>query len=187
MQLKRLRRRYPGQKPNKDLKSKKSPDRLNDLIRDNLITGYNTDLSNLNIPLLVLSVNRSKDSEIINKLSHFFKAESFWKQYKMIIAVDHTVDINDYFTVAWQMLGNSDPVRDHHYISESSIFIDGTIKAYQSGGFVRKWPNIVCSDAGTIKTVDQKWESLGIGALIPSPSLKTEKLKRTGNEEIMIK
>jgi 4-hydroxy-3-polyprenylbenzoate decarboxylase len=176
-----------GQFKNKGLKSKELLNRLNDMIRDNLITGYNTDLLDKNIPLLILSVNRFEDSEIISKVIDFLKSESYGKQFKMIIAVDHTVDSSDYFTVAWQLLGNSDPARDHHFISASSIFIDGTIKAYQPGGFDRKWPNIICSDAGTIEAVDQKWESLGIGAFIPSPSLKTSKLKRTGNEEVMIK
>jgi 4-hydroxy-3-polyprenylbenzoate decarboxylase len=176
----------PGQIKNKGLTNKELLNRLNDLIRDNLITGYNSDLSYINIPLLILSVNRSEDREIISKVTGFLKSESYGEQFKMIIAVDHTVDTSDYFTVAWQLLGNSDPVRDHHFISTSSIFIDGTVKAYQSGGFVRKWPNIVCSDANTIEAVDQKWESLGIGAFIPSSSLKTCKLKRTGNEEVVI-
>jgi 4-hydroxy-3-polyprenylbenzoate decarboxylase len=132
-----------GQFKNKGLKSKELLNRLNDMIRDNLITGYNTDLLDKNIPLLILSVNRFEDSEIISKVIDFLKSESYGKQFKMIIAVDHTVDSSDYFTVAWQLLGNSDPARDHHFISASSIFIDGTIKAYQPGGFDRKWPNII--------------------------------------------
>jgi 4-hydroxy-3-polyprenylbenzoate decarboxylase len=88
--------------------------------------------------------------------------------------------------VVWQVLGNSDPKRDHRFITPLLILIDGTIKAYRKGGFPRKWPNIVSSDIETILNVDQKWESLGIGAFIHSPSLRNLKLSRSGREEIII-
>ena len=68
----------------------------------------------------------------------------------------------------------------------SSVLIDGTIKAYRKGGFPRKWPNVVCSDIETISAIDQKWESLGIGEFIHSPSLKYIGLCRKGTDEIII-
>jgi 4-hydroxy-3-polyprenylbenzoate decarboxylase len=104
----------------------------------------------------------------------------------LIVAVDHNVDVNDLQMVAWQVLGNSDPKRDHLFITTSTILIDGTIKAYRNGGFPRKWPNVVCSDMETISHIDQKWESLGIGSFIHSPSLKNMKLSRQGRDEIII-
>ena len=55
--------------------------------------------------------------------------------FRLILVVDHTVDPNDLHMVAWQILGNSDPKRDHEYISSSSLIIDGTIKAFRKGGF----------------------------------------------------
>jgi len=88
--------------------------------------------------------------------------------------------------VAWQLLGNSDPQRDHEYISPSSVLIDGTIKAFRKGGFTRKWPNIVCSNIETISAIDNKWESLRIGPLIQSPSLKYQGLCREGADEIVV-
>ena len=103
----------------------------------------------------------------------------------LILAVDDTVDVNDWFTVAWQVLGNSDPQRDIVFISDNSLFIDGTIKAFRKGGFPRKWPNVVCSAEDTIKSINQKWESLGIGSFIPSPSIKSLKLSREGNDEVI--
>ena len=36
--------------------------------------------------------------------------------FRLILAVDHTVDVNDLFMVAWQILGNTDPERDHRFI-----------------------------------------------------------------------
>ena len=56
-----------------------------------------------------------------------------------------------------------------------------------SGGFKRRWPNIVCSDNETIKSIDKKWASLEIGPFIISPSLGSGRLMRNGNEEIIIK
>jgi 4-hydroxy-3-polyprenylbenzoate decarboxylase len=100
--------------------------------------------------------------------------------------VDHTVDVNDLFMVTWQLLGNSDPQRDHQFISPFTVLIDGTIKAYRKGGFPRKWPNVVCSDIHTISTIDRKWESLGLGEPIYSPSLKYIRLCRKGTDEIII-
>ena len=42
--------------------------------------------------------------------------------FRLILAVDHTVDPDDLHMVAWQILGNSDPQRDHEYISSVLSF-----------------------------------------------------------------
>lgn len=152
----------------------------------NLIKNYHLNLFNYDIPVLIIAVNRSLDPNVIEKVSNLFKTNDPNGFFKMIIVVDHTVDPGDYFTVAWQVLGNSDPQRDHEYISTSSLLIDGTIKAYRKGGFSRRWPNVVCSDSDTISTIDKKWESLKIGPLIDSPSLKSRVLCRDGTDEIVI-
>jgi len=68
--------------------------------------------------------------------------------------------------VAWQILGNTDPVRDHFMIYQDTILLDGTIKFYRAGGFPRRWPEIVCSDTKTIEKIDKKWELLGLGEFI---------------------
>ena len=49
---------------------------------------------------------------------------------------------------------------------------DGTRKTKEFDDFQRDWPNIIVADDATIKTVDKKWDQLGIGEFIPSPSLK---------------
>jgi 4-hydroxy-3-polyprenylbenzoate decarboxylase len=152
----------------------------------NLIKNYHLNLFNDDIPVLIIAVNRSLDPNVIEKVSNLFKTNDPNGFFKMIIVVDHTVDPGDYFTVVWQALGNSDPQRDHEYISTSSLLIDGTIKAYRKGGFSRIWPNVVCSDSDTISTIDKKWESLKIGPLIDSPSLKSRVLCRDGTDEIVI-
>jgi 4-hydroxy-3-polyprenylbenzoate decarboxylase len=106
--------------------------------------------------------------------------------FRLILIVDHTVDVSDLYMVAWQLLGNSDPERDHQYVSPGSVLFDGTIKAFRKGGFPRKWPNVVCSDISTIASVDQKWDSLGTGLDISSPSSRYRGLCREGADEILI-
>ena len=53
--------------------------------------------------------------------------------------------------------------------------MDGTRKTRGYDDFDRDWPNIVVSDSNTIKEVDKKWDKLGLGTLIESPSLKYRK------------
>ena len=50
--------------------------------------------------------------------------------------------------------------------------LDGTRKTKELDNFQRDWPNIIVADDATIRAVDEKWKELGIGDLIPSPSLK---------------
>ena len=45
------------------------------------------------------------------------------------------------------------------------IGLDGTIKTKQFDDFYRDWPNIIIADDATIKSVDEKWNSLGLGPL----------------------
>jgi 4-hydroxy-3-polyprenylbenzoate decarboxylase len=152
----------------------------------NIIINYNISLLGDNIPILIISVNRSEDPDIIAKVKGIFLKIDPNKIFRLIIVVDHTVDVNDLFMVTWQLLANSDPQRDHQFISPFTVLIDGTIKAYREGGFPRKWPNVVCSDIETISTIDRKWESLGLGELLHSPSLKYISLCRKGIDEIII-
>jgi 4-hydroxy-3-polyprenylbenzoate decarboxylase len=49
---------------------------------------------------------------------------------------------------------------------------DGTIKTKELDDFYRDWPNIIVAADQTIAAVDAKWYELGLGAFIPSPSLK---------------
>lgn len=149
-----------------------------------IVSAYNVALFNIGIPIIFVAVNRMADKNIIDKLKSLFTDNDKQGLFRLIIAVDHSVDITDNYMVAWQVLGNTDPQRDHYYITPSSLLLDGTIKAYRPGGFPRKWPNVVCSDAETIKAVDDKWESIGLGRYISSPSLKNCHLCRPGKDEI---
>jgi 4-hydroxy-3-polyprenylbenzoate decarboxylase len=105
--------------------------------------------------------------------------------FRLVVAVDHTVEPDDLFMAAWQALGNSDPFRDHYMVTSRTILIDGTIKFYRKGGFPRRWPNVVCSDPVTIEKIDGKWDAMGFNGFVASPSLKTIKLLRKGRAEIV--
>ncbi len=136
------------------------------------------------LPVAAVSLSQSTDSLAVEKARDLFKGAGAEAVPGLILAVDDTVDVDDWFTVAWQILGNTDPQRDIDFISDNSVFIDGTIKAFRKGGFPRRWPNVVCSPEDIVKRIDQKWESLEIGSFIPSPSLKSAKLLREGNDEV---
>ncbi|MCX6333793.1 MAG: menaquinone biosynthesis decarboxylase [Bacteroidia bacterium] len=135
--------------------------------------------------VVVTGLNQSEDRQAVAKSKKEF-AEKFRKDdIRLILAVDKTVDVNDMYQVAWQVLGNSDPSRDAELVPDNILYIDGTIKAYRDGGFMRKWPNVVCSSKETIECIDRKWESLGIGDLISSPSIKNSRLLLPGNDEVI--
>jgi 4-hydroxy-3-polyprenylbenzoate decarboxylase len=160
---------------------------LENLLKGNdIIVNFNTALFNENIPVAVVCVNRFADRKVIEKLKELIRENDPEGYLRLILAVDHTVDPFDLHMVAWQVLGNSDPERDHEYLNTSSLLIDGTIKAFREGGFSRKWPNVVCSDEKTVSLVDRKWESLGLGPFIGSPSESYRKLVLGGEDEILI-
>jgi 4-hydroxy-3-polyprenylbenzoate decarboxylase len=135
--------------------------------------------------ILILAVDPSEDPGSVKKVCDLLKKNADSNVFRLVIVVDHSVDREDLFMVTWQVLGNSDPVRDHCFISPGSLLIDGTIKFFREGGFPRRWPNIVCSDNATIDSIDEKWNSLGFETYLPSPSLKYMKLNRNGADTIV--
>jgi 4-hydroxy-3-polyprenylbenzoate decarboxylase len=145
-----------------------------------LLTDYN-DLTETGLPLIIVSVNMKAWSDAVSRVGQLFSNNS---RFRMIIVVDHTVDVKDHFMVAWQLFGNTDPVRDHTYVSPGVILIDATIKFFRAGGFPRKWPNVVLSSDATIAVVNTKWHSLGLGDLIDSPSTRYSRLCQEGKDEL---
>lgn len=150
------------------------------------IPAYSTNLQNASLPVLIISVDCEKNNEAVDGIKKMLKIYNAGKYFRIILLVDRSVDPGNYFITAWQVLANSDPLRDHELLSSSCLLIDGTIKAFRKGGFPRKWPNIVCSDEATIKAIDLKWDSLGIGPFIKSPSLQNRKLQQNGNDEVVV-
>jgi 4-hydroxy-3-polyprenylbenzoate decarboxylase len=84
------------------------------------------------------------------------------------------VQANDVADVLWRLCNNLDPKRDHYYAGNKNhiLGLDGTRKTKKFDNFDRPWPNIIAADAATIEAVDAKWDQLGLGKLIKSPSLR---------------
>jgi len=133
-----------------------------------------------NISMVFISVKKSRKYHIKELNEQLFKLEEF-QNVKFIIYVEHTVEASDIADVVWRFANNLDPKRDSYIVpasdenSISHIGFDGTRKTKELDNFDRDWPNIICSDEATIKSVDEKWNKLGLGEFVKSPSLKYQK------------
>lgn len=132
--------------------------------------------------IIICSVKKeSKDqlSKLVEKISDFKSIVAS----KFIVFVEDIVDVNDLNMIAWLSSGNIDPKRDSYIIkskknNHSKIFIDATRKSFKKDNFKRDWPNVVVSDTKTIESVDKKWDMLGLGKFVESPSIKYQRLNR---------
>lgn len=144
------------------------------------IRDINESLLSHGISCLVLAVEKNRPGHI-RELHEEIAALPEMASIKIILYVEHTVQANDLPVALWRFCNNLDPKRDYHlYKSPLSttgkytacMGLDGTRKTKEMDNFQRDWPNIIVADEATIRSVDQRWDALGIGPLIPSPSLK---------------
>jgi 4-hydroxy-3-polyprenylbenzoate decarboxylase len=145
------------------------------------VNAVNTSLLEKNIPVLILSVEKNRKGHI-RELHQQIGAREEVEGVKMILYVEHTVDARDLTVALWRFCNNLDPKRDATLVQRPShknpgetmacMGFDGTIKTKAFDDFQRDWPNIIVSDDTTIKAVDGKWDRLGLGPFLPSPSLK---------------
>ncbi|MEP7372808.1 MAG: menaquinone biosynthesis decarboxylase [Chitinophagaceae bacterium] len=152
------------------------------------IKAVNTSLLKKEIPCLIISVEKNRKDHI-KELHEQIGALKETEGIKMILYVEHTVDAFDLATALWRFCNNLDPKRDYHLCKRpasnlkpktSNAYIacmglDGTRKTKQFDDFQRDWPNIIVANDETIKAVDEKWQQLGLGSFIASPSLKFKK------------
>ena len=142
------------------------------------IIDVNVSLLEKNIPCIIISVKKDRKGHIGELHQRVFDLNEL-SIVKMILYVEHSVNANDLSNALWRCCNNLDPKRDHqlarrtkgeHYVA--CMGFDGTRKTKTFDDFNRDWPNIIIANEETINTVDNKWDQLGIGAFIPSPSLK---------------
>jgi 4-hydroxy-3-polyprenylbenzoate decarboxylase len=103
---------------------------------------------------------------------------------KFVIIVDAEVDVHDYRQVAWRVANNVDPQRDiiltegpvdalDHSAPQAywgaKMGIDATTK-WPEEGHPREWPPDVVMSPEVVTRVDAMWDTLGLGAFLPSPS-----------------
>lgn len=145
------------------------------------IKKINTSLLLKDIPVIIISVEKNRRGhirELHETLCKSIEVEGI----KMILYVEHSVDATDLPVALWRFCNNMDPKRDATLVQRPSIVgpgknfscmgLDGTRKTLHLDDFKRDWPNIIVADDATIQSVDEKWETLGLGEFLPSPSLK---------------
>jgi 4-hydroxy-3-polyprenylbenzoate decarboxylase len=145
------------------------------------VRGLNISLLKKDIPVLIISVEKKRKNHIKGLHEAICKMKQV-EGIKLILYVEHTVDANDLTNALWRFCNNLDPKRDNLLIERPSMLgnnktiaclgLDGTRKTKELDDFQRDWPNIIVADNETIHSVDEKWDQLGLGKFIPSPSLK---------------
>ena len=145
------------------------------------IEKVNLSLLSQQIPCLLLSVRKNRVGHI-KELHETLCGLEEVEGIKMILYVEHTVDAGDLPVALWRFCNNLDPRRDNLLAQKRShidphkkfvcLGLDGTRKTKEFDNFQRDWPNIIVTDDATIRSVDGKWQDLGIGAFLSSPSLR---------------
>ena len=144
------------------------------------LAAVNASLLRHDIPCLVIAIQKNRLGHIAS-LHPQIAANPVTQGIKMILYVEHTVDPHDLPVALWRFCNNLDPKRDFHLYKENvqgtagytaCMGLDGTRKTKELDHFQRDWPNIIVANDETIAAVDKKWNQLGLGAFIPSPSLK---------------
>jgi 4-hydroxy-3-polyprenylbenzoate decarboxylase len=95
---------------------------------------------------------------------------------KVIVVVDHDVDVHDVGHVTWKALNNIDPERDIEFVRGpideldhasrlprygSKMGVDGTRK-WRSEGFTRDWPDEITMTPEVIDRVTRRWKEYGL-------------------------
>lgn len=145
------------------------------------IRDINDSLLKESIPCILVSVEKARPLHIKELTEQLYNMPEL-SNIKMVLFVEHTVDVQDLPSALWRFCNNLDPRRDSFIVRPAvpghpgklgaGIGMDGTLKTRALDNFERDWPNIIVADDATIKIVDEKWASLNLGPFIPSPSHK---------------
>jgi 4-hydroxy-3-polyprenylbenzoate decarboxylase len=137
------------------------------------ITGVNATLTALGISVVFIAVEKNRKGHVKQLAQSIFGLPEF-SGVKVIIFLEHTLEVSDVADAVWRFSNNVDPKRDHIVVGNHIAF-DGTRKTKEFDGFTRDWPNILASDQQTIDRIDVIWDKLGLGKFIESPSRKYRK------------
>lgn len=159
------------------------PQRSSAIAKENILNNFaevrdiNTTLLSQGISLVFIGIEKNRKNHV-REIAEKLAAMDEMKNVRVIIFLDHTVDVNDTADAVWRFANNVDPKRDNQIVYPKAgdevahLILDATRKTKELDGFQRDWPNILASDDQTIKRVDEIWDKLGLGKFIPSPSLK---------------
>jgi 4-hydroxy-3-polyprenylbenzoate decarboxylase len=144
------------------------------------IKSINHSLLRIDISVLIIAFQKDRTGHfrsLHNQLANQIELGGI----KMVLYVEHTVDPSDLSTALWRFCNNLDPKRDSELVRidsmdgisyDACLGLDGTRKTKEFDGFQRDWPNIIVANDETIRSVDAKWDTLGLGPFLPSPSLR---------------
>jgi 4-hydroxy-3-polyprenylbenzoate decarboxylase len=145
------------------------------------IIGVNLALLAMDIPCIILSVQKNRVGHIRELHNKIGESVPAMESVKMVLYIEHTINAKNLPVALWRFCNNLDPKRDQYLLqlpartepgkTFNCLGLDGTIKTREFDNFQRDWPNIIVAADDTIAAVDKKWDSLGLGAFIPSPSL----------------
>ncbi|WP_343746169.1 menaquinone biosynthesis decarboxylase [Chitinophaga sp.] len=143
------------------------------------IKGINSSLLAIDIPCVLVSVQKSRPFHVRELNEQLYTLPAL-DGVKMVLYVEHTVDVTDLASALWRFCNNMDPKRDSFVVRKpagngryiGAIGMDGTLKTRLLDNFERDWPNIIVADDDTIRKVDALWKDLQIGPFVASPSLK---------------
>jgi 4-hydroxy-3-polyprenylbenzoate decarboxylase len=141
------------------------------------LKSLNCRLADIGVPVVFVAIEKNRKGHV-EEMAKTLLNESAFSQVKVLIFLEHTMDIQDVADAVWRFSNNVDPRRDHFDVPAKTngevnhVAFDGTRKLKEFDGFDRDWPNILAADKETIRRVDELWPKLGLGKMIPSPSEK---------------
>ena len=146
------------------------------------IKEVNDRLLHKGISCLIVSVEKNRKGHVRELHEELLTRFSILQTVKMILYVEHTVDPLDLPIALWRLCNNLDPKRDNMLVEGDAqaqpgktfacLGLDGTRKTKEFDNFQRDWPNIIVASDDIIEAVDKKWNELGLGPFLSSPSLK---------------
>jgi len=160
---------------------KKSADAIAACVKNHPdLKDVNVKLLSVGIPLVFVSIEKNKKGHV-KEMAKLLLSNDAFSQVKVLIFLEHTMDISDIADAVWRFSNNFDPRRDHFNFEAQNenevnhVAYDGTRKLKEFDDFHRDWPNILVSDDKTVARIDEIWNRLGLGPFIKSPSLKYAK------------
>jgi 4-hydroxy-3-polyprenylbenzoate decarboxylase len=125
--------------------------------------------------LMIVSIRKSYPGHA-RKIMHAIWSLGQAMFTKVVVVVDHDVNVQNFREVVWKTLCAIDPQRDIEFAMGpadtldhasriqdygSKMGIDAT-RNWESEGFRRPWPDEIVMDAGTKSRIDKIWRTLGL-------------------------
>jgi 4-hydroxy-3-polyprenylbenzoate decarboxylase len=139
------------------------------------LKAVNTQLLDKGIAVVLASLHKTEKGQV-KRLGRQLLAREDFAPVKLLIVLDHNVDIFHVPDAVWRFANNTDMQRDSVLVQADEgagfahLLLDGTRKTLALDNFHRDWPNILVMDEAVCDKIDGMWPQLGLGELVPSPS-----------------